>query len=123
MAGIIINMSKVKQVLRLHAQGVSNRKIAGDLGLYKGTVNSYVRKIKEQESGIEELLAPDEPVLESKLFAGNPAYKQDRFEEFKGMIPYWEKELKNRMSRVIFSGRNTEKAMRMVTDTLSSVFI
>jgi DNA-binding NarL/FixJ family response regulator len=49
MAGIIINMSKVKQVLRLHAQGVSNRKIAGDLGLYKGTVNTYVRKIKEHE--------------------------------------------------------------------------
>ncbi len=34
MAGIIINMSKVKQVLRLHVQGVSNRKIARDLGLY-----------------------------------------------------------------------------------------
>ena len=95
MAGIIINMSKVKQVLRLHVQGVSNRKIARDLGLYKGTVNTYVRKIKEHEYSIEELLALDEPVLESKLFAGNPAYKQDRFEEFKGMIPYWEKELKN----------------------------
>lgn len=94
MAGIIINMSKVKQVLRLHAQGVSNRKTAGDLGLYKGTVNTYVRKIKEHESGIEELLAPDEPVLESKLFVGNPAYKQDRFEEFKGMISYREEELK-----------------------------
>lgn len=94
MAGIIINMSKVKQVLRLHAQGISNRKIAGDSGLYKGTVNTYVRKIKEQESGIEELSALDEPVLESKLFAGNPAYKQDRFEEFKGMISYWEEELK-----------------------------
>jgi len=94
MAGIIINMSKVKQVLRLHAQGLSNRKIAGDLGLYKGIVNSYVRKIKEDEYRIEELLALEEPVLESKLFAGNPAYKQDRFEEFKGMISYWEEELK-----------------------------
>lgn len=57
MAGIIINMSKIKQVLRLHAQGISNRKIAGDLGLYKGTVNTYVRKIKEHEYNIEELLA------------------------------------------------------------------
>ncbi len=87
-------MSKVKQVLRLHAQGFSNRKTASDLGLYKGTVNSYVRKIKEHEYSIEELLAPDDPVLESKLFAGNPAYKQDRFEEFKGMISYREEELK-----------------------------
>jgi DNA-binding NarL/FixJ family response regulator len=47
MAGKIINMSKVKQVLRLHTQGVSNRRIALDLGLYKGTVNSYIRKIKD----------------------------------------------------------------------------
>jgi len=35
MAGKIINMSKVKQVLRLHTQGVSNRRIALDLGLYR----------------------------------------------------------------------------------------
>ena len=38
-------MSKIKQVLMLHAQGASNRKIGRDLGLYKGTVNSYVQKI------------------------------------------------------------------------------
>src|SRR5690554_4708134 len=93
MAGKIINMSKVKQVLRLHTQGVSNRRIALDLGLYKGTVNSYIRKIKDHGYDIAELLKLDDPVLESKLFAGNPAYKDRRFEEFKGKIPYFEKEL------------------------------
>lgn len=86
-------MSKVKQVLRLHTQGVSNRRIALDLGLYKGTVNSYIRKIKDHGYDIAELLELDDPVLESKLFAGNPAYKDRRFEEFKGKIPYFEKEL------------------------------
>lgn len=79
-------MSKVKQVLRLHTQGVSNRRIALDLGLYKGTVNSYIRKIKDHGYDIAELLKLDDPVLESKLFAGNPAYKDRRFEEFKGKI-------------------------------------
>lgn len=93
MAGTIINMSKIKQVLMLHAQGVSNRKIGRELGLYKGTVNSYVQKIRDHGYGIDELLKLDEPVLESKLFAGNPAYKQDRFEEFKVLIPGIEKEL------------------------------
>ena len=77
----------------LHAQGASNRKIGRDLGLYKGTVNSYVQKIKDHEYSIEELLKLDGPVLERKLFAGNPAYKQDRFEEFKVQIPHIEKEL------------------------------
>ena len=63
-------MSKVKQVLRMHAQGISNRRIAGELGLYKGTVNNYVNKVKDHGYDIEELLALDDPVLESKLFAG-----------------------------------------------------
>lgn len=86
-------MSKIKQVLMLHAQGVPNRKIGRELGLYKGTVNSYVQKIRDHGYGIDELLKLDEPVLERKLFAGNPAYKQDRFEEFKVLIPGIEKEL------------------------------
>ncbi|HHU26501.1 MAG TPA: winged helix-turn-helix transcriptional regulator, partial [Bacteroidales bacterium] len=75
-------MSKVKQVLRMHAQGISNRRIAGELGLYKGTVNNYVNKVKDHGYDIEELLALDDPVLEGKLFAGNPAYKEERFEAF-----------------------------------------
>lgn len=87
-------MSKVKQVLRLHAQGVSNRKIAAGLGIYKGTVNSYVQKIINHEYSIKELLALEGPELERLLFAGNPAYKQERFDEFKKKIPYFEKELK-----------------------------
>ena len=84
-------MSKVKQVLRMHAQGISNRRIAGELGLYKGTVNNYVNKVKDHGYDIEELLALDDPVLEGKLFAGNPAYKEERFEAFKSQIPYLKK--------------------------------
>lgn len=93
MAGTITSMSKVKQVLRLHAQGVSNRKIATALGIYKGTVNSYIQKIKDLHYSIDELLALEDPGLERVLFAGNPAYKQERFDEFKKKIPYLEKEL------------------------------
>uniref|UniRef100_UPI002580CA8F LuxR C-terminal-related transcriptional regulator n=2 Tax=Proteiniphilum TaxID=294702 RepID=UPI002580CA8F len=93
MAGKIINTSKVKQALRMHAQGFSNRCIADKLGLYKGTVNNYVNRVKNHGYRIEDLLALDDPVLESKLFAGNPAYKEERFEAFKSEIAYLEKEL------------------------------
>lgn len=96
MAGIITNMSKVKQILRLHADGVSNRKIAQSLGIYKGTVNSYIQKIKNHEYSLDKLLSLEDPELERILFAGNPAYKQARFDEFKDKIPYFEKELKKR---------------------------
>ncbi|MDD4778916.1 MAG: IS21 family transposase [Fermentimonas sp.] len=89
-------MSKIKQVLRLHAQGVSNRKIAASLGIYKGTVNNYVHKITSHQWSLDELLSLEDPELERVLFAGNPAYKQERFDEFKEMIPYFEEELKKR---------------------------
>ena len=96
MTGTITSMSKIKQVLRLHAQGVSNRKIAASLGIYKGTVNNYVHKITSHQWSLDELLSLEDPELERVLFAGNPAYKQERFDEFKEMIPYFEEELKKR---------------------------
>jgi len=37
MAGKTKRMSTIKQLLRLHLQDVSNRKIAEQIGIYKGT--------------------------------------------------------------------------------------
>lgn len=34
--------------------------------------------------------------MEGKFHAGHPAYKQERFEDFKERIPYFEKELSRR---------------------------
>ncbi|WP_211218040.1 winged helix-turn-helix transcriptional regulator [Niabella aurantiaca] len=89
-------MSKIKQLLRLHQQGVSNRQIAATLGLYKGTVNSYIQKLNAGKFSIEELLELEDPVLESRFNAGSPAYLEERFEQFKLLIPYLEKELQRK---------------------------
>lgn len=35
-------MNKIKQALRLHLDGESNRSIGRKLDLYKGTVNKYI---------------------------------------------------------------------------------
>lgn len=86
-------MSTIKQVLQLHESGFSNRRIAKELGLYKGTVNGYVRKIKAHGFSVSSLLSLDDPVLEQKLSAGNPAYKEARFELFKSKLSYFEQEL------------------------------
>jgi len=93
MPGKITRMSKIKQLMLLHQHGESNRKIAQELVLDKGTVNDFVRKLKGHELRIDELLLLDDPILESKFMAGNAAYKDERFEEFKTLIPYFEKEL------------------------------
>lgn len=93
MAGKTKRMSTIKQLLRLHLQGVSNRKIAEQLGFYKGTVNRYIQKVGLIGQPIESLLKLDDPVLDKLFSAGSPAYLQERFDEFKPLIPYLENEL------------------------------
>jgi transposase len=93
MSGKITVMSKVKQLIQLHESGISNRQIANDLGMDKGTVNDYVRKLKRGGLVIEELLSLDDPVLAGKFSAGTAAYTDKRFEAFKELLPWLEKEL------------------------------
>ncbi|NDV94236.1 IS21 family transposase [Dysgonomonas sp. 521] len=94
MAGTLIRMSKIKQVLRLHKEGISNRRIAVELGLYKGTVNDYIRKVNEHGFDVDSLLNLEDPVLEEKFSAGNPAYTDARFNYLKGKLSYFEGELR-----------------------------
>lgn len=94
MAGKLTRMSKIKQVLQLHREGFSNRRIASHLGLYKETVNGYIRKIKDCNFDIDSLLKQDDPILEKTLSAGSPAYTEDRFHVFKDKIPHFESELR-----------------------------
>jgi len=96
MAGKLTSMSKIKQLIQLHESGVSNRQIAQTLGLNKGTVNDYVKKIKSGNLCIPELLQLDEPVLEGKFSAGTAAFTDPRFERFKELLPYFEKELERK---------------------------
>ena len=94
MAGKIKPMSQIKQLLQLHKQGESIKSTAKNLGISRNTVKAYLAKFKDLNVGIDMLLALDDPILEKKFHAGNPAYKDNRFEEIKNDIHYYEKELK-----------------------------
>jgi transposase len=96
MAGKITVMSKVKQLLQLHESGVSNRRIAKALSLNRDTVNNYVRKLKSGNMQYVELQELEDPVLEGKFIAGVAAYTDKRFEEFKELLPYFEKEVERK---------------------------
>jgi len=93
MAGKVTEMSRIKHLLRLHASGTSNRRIAETLGLNRETVNNYIRKLETGGMATEALLEMDDPVLEGKFIAGTAAYTDKRFEAFKELLPYFEKEL------------------------------
>jgi transposase len=96
MAGKTIIMSKIKQVIRFHLDGYTNRAIATVLEMNKETVNRYVLRATADSMQFEELLSLDDPVLEHRLTGGSPAYPDKRFETFKTLLPYLESEMKRK---------------------------
>jgi len=87
-------MSQIKQLLRLHRQGWKIKAIARDLGLSKNTVKSYLEKVRTANWSIDVLLALEDPVLEAKFHAGNPAYKDVLYERLKNNMEDYAKELR-----------------------------
>ena len=96
MAGKRTEMSKIKQILLLHKDGMSNRKIGERLGLYKETVNKYVNAAKSDSKSIEELIKMDEPELQHRFSAGNAAYSDKRFDALQEDLEYYVRELERR---------------------------
>ena len=57
MAGNPIEMSHLKQILRLHIQGVPLKRICEATQIARNTVRKYVRQMENTERSVEELLA------------------------------------------------------------------
>jgi transposase len=93
MAGKPKPMSQIKQLLQLHEQGKNKKFIARSLGISKNTVKAYLAKVALSPLNIQSLLTLDDPILEGKFHAGNPAYKDERFDHFKAKLDYFVKEL------------------------------
>jgi hypothetical protein len=93
MAGKTIIMSKLKQVVRLRANGVALQAIAKAVALSRNTVKKYVRLIEVKGLNSAELLSMEDVALEALLFDPEPT-EQLRAETLAAMFPYFEKELK-----------------------------
>jgi transposase len=94
MAGKPRPMSQIKQLLLLHHQGQSRKFIARSLNISKNTVKSYLDKARDLGTPIEKLLDVDDPLLDLKFHAGNPAYKDNkRFDHLKDNLDYLTQEL------------------------------
>jgi transposase len=93
MAGKPKDMSIVKQLLLLHQSGKGKKTIARDLGISKNTVTDYLDKVESTGFNINKLLKLDNTILEAKLFAGNPAYKDKRYENLKSYFEVYKEDL------------------------------
>lgn len=94
MAGKPKSMSQIKQLLRLRQQGKAIKEIARILQISKNTVKSYLQKVDEGKLVVDDLLLLEDPILATKFHAGNPSYKEERYEHLKANIDYFKKELK-----------------------------
>ena len=92
MAGKLRPMNQIKQLLQLHEQGKSIKFIARSLGISKNTVKTYLAKVSLISLDIQTLLAMDDPIMEAMFHAGNPAYKDDRFEILKSWLDFYSNE-------------------------------
>jgi transposase len=93
MAAKSIEMSKLKELIRLHKEQVSNRKIGRMLGMDKKTVGKYIKLVDKDPLGLDGLLKLDDPVLEHRYTGGNAAYSEKRFQDLAGRLEYITKEL------------------------------
>ncbi len=93
MAGNPKSMSQIKQLIQLHQQGKSIKFIARSLAISKNTVKVYIEKVASSKTDIQALLKLDDPILEGEFHAGNPAYKDERYDHFISKLDYFAKEL------------------------------
>lgn len=93
MAAKPIEMSKVKQILQQHSQGYGRKTIARNLCVSKNTVKDYLEKFRCSKLSLETLLKMDDQALEKVFHAGDPAYKDGRYNQLKEQLDYYSKEL------------------------------
>lgn len=77
----------LKQILSLHKDGLSNRKIGRILEISRNTVNTYIKRFKTSEYSIEKLLRLENPELE-ELFTYKTTLDTDRQDE---LMKYFER--------------------------------
>ncbi|MGQ1889978.1 IS21 family transposase [Thermophagus sp. OGC60D27] len=77
----------LKQILTLHLDGISNRKIGEILGIHRNTINNYVHLFNSSKYSKEELVSLDNSEL-LKLFPIHTTIKNARYDE---LMRYFEK--------------------------------
>lgn len=93
MAAKSIDMTKLKELIRLRMEHTGIREIGRSLDMDKKTVSKYVKLVEKDPLGLDGLLSLDDPVLEHRYTNGNAAFSDDRFKDLMGRLEYIAKEL------------------------------
>ena len=75
----ILDPMDLKQIITLHVDGLSNRKIGELLDILRNTVNDYMKLFSASDYNFDELLQLDNPKLK-ELFTSHTTIDNHRFE-------------------------------------------
>ncbi len=97
MAGKLITMSKVKQILQLIDQGVSQREVSRRLKVNRKTIVLYLKKSKELGLSTHEVLSMTDIELEALMTPkSNFMENSIEYQYLETLFPYFKDELKKR---------------------------
>jgi transposase len=96
MANKTILMSKIRQILRLHAQGRSKKQISTLTGCSRNTVKKYLYKFIEQRLLYTDIDRMSDHDLEEIFCPDQLSVSDERFEQLKVMLPELEKQMKRK---------------------------
>jgi len=82
-----LDLMDLKQIITLHLDGFSNRKIAQTLDISRNTINTYIKLFKASDYRPKELLIMEETRLR-ELFPSTTTINNDRYDE---LMHYFEK--------------------------------
>jgi len=94
MANNRIEMIDLKRIIQLKEKGLSNRKIAIQLGIHRNSINGYVTQLKAHELTYHELLQLPDLDLDTLFLQPAVLPIDPRYELLKPLFPFYEKELK-----------------------------
>ncbi len=87
-----IDLMDIKQIITLHLDGFSNRKIGETLGICRNTVNTYMHLFKGSKYSLEELLGLDQKQFNS-MFSSHTTIVNSRYND---LMLFFEKINKDR---------------------------
>jgi len=96
MANKTIDMSKVRQILRLFTQGRSKLEISRQTGCSRNTIKRYISRFLQEKLVFEELSGVSDAELEALFGGSQPVEPDARYDALQRMLPDLEKRYKQR---------------------------
>jgi transposase len=94
MANKNIEMSKLRQIIKLYSQHQGTRTISDITGISRNTVKKYLAQYRELKTPKEELLRLNDPDLDNLFHVQPDTEMSGRMKELYDFFPYAEKQLK-----------------------------